>query len=159
MKTYGTLLPGLKIGMHITYPDNRGSFHEAWKTSTDGMRGTFRQLNQAISTRGVLRGLHRADQSKLVMPITGKIFDVAVNVDTKEWFAVELDKNSALFIPPQYAHGYLVLSDEAIVQYIVDGPYDTSKEESFLWDSFGINWPLTTTPILSKKDAGIELKF
>lgn len=156
METYGTLLPGLKVIQHITFPDYRGSFQESWKSANDGMRGTFRQLNQARSKRGVLRGLHRQDQTKLVMPVTGKIFDVAVDVDTKEWFGVELDHTSALLIPPHYAHGYLVLSDEAIVQYVVDTPYGHAKEQIFHWNSFGISWPLTITPILSKKDEGAD---
>jgi dTDP-4-dehydrorhamnose 3,5-epimerase len=147
------LLPGLEIIKHTKYSDYRGDFCELWKTATDNMRGTFRQLNAATSKRNVLRGMHRQDQTKLVMPVIGTIFDVALDPETGKWFGIQLDNSCALLIPPQYAHGYLVLSDTAIVQYIVDAPYNKSKEENFNWNKYGIEWPIKGYPILSEKDA------
>jgi dTDP-4-dehydrorhamnose 3,5-epimerase len=147
-----TLLPGVKLIQHTKYSDNRGDFCELWKSSNDNMRGTFRQINLATSNFNVLRGLHRQNQTKFVMPVVGRIFDVAVDVDTGEWFGAVLDKDSALLIPPQYAHGYLVLSDFAVVQYVVDAPYNKSEEENFRWNSFDIEWPTQQPPILSEKD-------
>jgi dTDP-4-dehydrorhamnose 3,5-epimerase len=146
------LLPGVKVIDHTLYSDDRGNFCELWNTANDDMRGTFRQLNIATSKYNVLRGMHRQDQTKLVMPITGTIFDVVLDPETGKWFGIQLDNSRALLIPPQYAHGYLVLSDAAIVQYIVDAPYNKSKEENFNWNRYRINWPIEGDIILSNKD-------
>jgi dTDP-4-dehydrorhamnose 3,5-epimerase len=152
MKTHGKLLPGVRIIQHTKHQDLRGDFCETWQSGNDGMRGTFRQLNTATSLQYVIRGMHRQDQTKLVMPVLGKIFDVALDPKTGDWFAVNLDKTCALFIPPQYAHGYMTLSEQSIVQYIVDMPYNKSAEENFCWNEFCIEWPSAIVPILSDKD-------
>ena len=146
------MLPGLQIINHVKHRDNRGDFCELWKTNNDGMRGTFRQLNIATSSQHVLRGMHRQNQTKLVMPVHGRIFDVALDPETGEWFGLFLDPDTALLIPPQYAHGYLVVSESAVVQYVVDAPYNKSEEENLKWDDYGIDWPTDVTPILSAKD-------
>lgn len=152
MKMYGSKLPGVEIKHHIMHVDIRGHFSETWKTSNDGMRGTYRQLNTASSRQNVLRGMHRQDQTKLVMPVVGRIFDVALEPETGKWFGVELTEYQGLLIPPQYAHGYMVLSDTAIIQYIVDMPYNKELEENFKWDQYNIEWPIKIDPILSDKD-------
>jgi dTDP-4-dehydrorhamnose 3,5-epimerase len=158
MHTFGTFLPGLKIFSHTKHGDERGSFCELWKITSDDMRGPvrdgwpFRQLNIATSSKNVLRGMHRQNQFKCVMPVYGRIFDVALQPETGEWFGIELDDTCGLLIPPQYAHGYLVLSDVAIVQYVVDRPYNKSEEENFNWDNYKIEWPIKGYPILSAKD-------
>jgi dTDP-4-dehydrorhamnose 3,5-epimerase len=87
------------------------------------------------------------------MPVYGNIFDVVLDPKTGKWFGIFLDDSTALLIPPQYAHGYLVTSETAIVQYIVDAPYNKSEEENFNWSSYGIGWPIQGLPILSTKDA------
>jgi dTDP-4-dehydrorhamnose 3,5-epimerase len=158
MRTCGTLLPGVELVTHKKHYDERGSFCELWKNSTDKLRGEFRQINIATSIEGVLRGMHRQDQTKLVMPLYGVIFDVALNPETGEWFGVELDTDHGLLIPPQYAHGYLVLSEYSVVQYVVDRPYNKPQEENFNWSDYGIEWPLKGEPILSSKDAAKEIK-
>ena len=122
MKTYGEMLHGLKIIEHTKFKDNRGDFCETWKILDDQMRGTFRQLNTAKSTQYVVRGMHRQNQYKLVMPVVGKIFDVALEPNSGKWFAIELDENNGLLIPPNYAHGYMALTENTVVQYIVDMP-------------------------------------
>ena len=153
------MLPGLEIIKHVKHKDSRGDFCEAWKLNYDNMRGPnragwpFRQLNIATSSKNVLRGMHRQNQFKLVMPVYGKIFDVALEPSSGKWFGIELDESCALLIPPQYAHGYLVMSDIAVVQYIVDKPYNKQEEENFNWNNYGIEWPIHGTPILSAKDA------
>ena len=144
-------LPGVKIINHTTHVDDRGDFRELWKSSDDMMRGSFRQLNQARSSKDVLRGMHRQDQTKLVMPVVGTIFDVVLNPETRDWFGIYLDETVGLLVPPQYAHGYLVISETAVVQYLVDAPYNKDKEENFNWSRYDITWPITT-PILSRKD-------
>ena len=150
MKIYGQPLPGVEIKHHIRNADHRGVFYESYKSNNDKMRGTYRQLNTAVSKQNVLRGMHRQNQTKLVLPITGTIFDVVLEPETKKWCGVILDDNCGLLIPPQYAHGYMVLSETAIVQYIVDMPYDKSLEENFKWDQYDIEWPTKITPILSE---------
>jgi dTDP-4-dehydrorhamnose 3,5-epimerase len=153
MNTAGEVLPGVRIIQHVKHADHRGNFSELWKTEEDGLRGTFRQLNIARSSKNVLRGMHRQNQTKLVMPVYGNIFDVVLDPKTGKWFGIFLDDSTALLIPPQYAHGYLVTSETAIVQYIVDAPYNKSEEENFNWSSYGIGWPIQGLPILSTKDA------
>ena len=158
IKTFGQMLPGLEIIEHVKHADNRGDFCEAWKLGHDSMRGPthngwpFRQLNIATSTHAVLRGMHRQNQFKLVMPVYGKIFDVALEPETSKWFGIFLDTSNALLIPPQYAHGYLVMSHTAVVQYIVDRPYNKAEEENFNWNKYGIEWPIEGEPLLSAKD-------
>ena len=152
-KTFGEFLPGLKIIQHTKYSDDRGDFCELWKTDNDSMRGNFRQLNIANSSCNVLRGMHRQNQTKLVMPVQGQIFDVALDPENGKWFGIFLDISNALLIPPQYAHGYLVMSNTATVQYIVDAPYNKAQEENFNWKNYGIEWPIKGNPILSEKDA------
>ena len=152
MNHKGEMLSGIKIVSNYKFLDNRGYFLEMWN-SGHAMRGDYRQLNVASSKLGVLRGMHCQDQTKFVMPVVGKIFDVVLDPVTGKWFGIELDECKALLIPPQYAHGYMVLSEHAVVQYIVDAPYEPSKEQVFGWDKYGIDWPLTITPILSHKDA------
>ena len=152
MRTYGELLPGLKIISHRKHIDDRGDFCELWKINEDGMRGSFRQVNIATSVRNVLRGMHRQNQTKLVMPVYGEIFDVALEPETGKWFGIVLNETNALFIPPRYAHGYLVLSEKSVVQYVVDAPYNKPEEENLKWDGYNIEWPISGTPILSAKD-------
>jgi dTDP-4-dehydrorhamnose 3,5-epimerase len=152
-QTFGELLPGLQIINHTKYKDSRGDFCELWKINNDSMRGNFRQLNIANSTCNVLRGMHRQNQTKLVMPVHGRIFDVALDPENGKWFGIFLDTSNGLLIPPQYAHGYLVISDTSTVQYIVDAPYNKAEEENFNWENYGIEWPIKGRPILSEKDA------
>ena len=152
-KTFGQLLPGVKIIQHTRYADTRGDFCELWKFDADGMRGQFRQLNIASSVRNVVRCMHRQNQTKLIMPVYGQIFDVVLDPEQGKWFGIILDTATALFIPPQYAHGYQVLSDTAIVQYVVDAPYNKLLEENFNWSKYNIDWPIQDKVILSQKDA------
>ena len=96
--------------------------------------------------------MHSQDQSKMVYPITGKIFDVVLDVDSREWFGIELTAGDLLMVPAKYAHGYMVLSESAVVQYVVDSPYNPNAEKVYKWNSYGIEWPLTINPIVSMKD-------
>jgi len=152
MKTYGEMLPGVRVVYRTQHTDNRGYFSETWKMTYDGMRDTYRQLNTAVSSQYVIRGMHRQDQYKLVMPAHGRIFDVALEPETGRWFGIELDNTCGLLIPPEYAHGYMALTEGAIVQYIVDKPYNKELEENFKWNEYGIRWPLDIEPLLSEKD-------
>lgn len=134
--------------------DNRGWFSQVWTTGelkSLGFRGDFVQLNMSTSRHGVLRGMHRQDQTKLIQVINGSIFDVVLNPETKEWCGFHLVEGEMLYVPPQYAHGFFVTSDTATIQYLVDKPYNKDLEENFKWNEYGIEWPLSV-PVLSDKD-------
>lgn len=152
----GARLDGVQLYSLIQYSDKRGWFSQQW-TDTDlinmGFRAGFIQSNIAMSNQFVLRGMHRQDQTKLVQVISGRIFDVVLNPETGAWAGYKLVENDVLLIPSHYAHGYMVLSDTAIVQYFVDKSYQKDAEETFKWDGFGIEWPLKINPVLSDKDS------
>ena len=130
-----------------------------------GQRIEFVQDNHSRSSHGVLRGLHyqlNPAQGKLVRVAIGTIFDVAVDIRRSsatfgKWVAAELssDNQHQLWIPPGFAHGFLVLSETADVLYKATAYYDTPSDRSMLWNDpeIGIEWPVAgTDPVLSDKD-------
>ena len=137
-----TAIPGVWIIEPKVFTDQRGYFFEAFKqeefdTIVGGVH--FVQDNESRSTKGVLRGLHYQlapySQSKLVRVIKGRVLDVAVDIRKEsptygQYVAVELSEENKrqLFIPQGFAHGFHVLSDEAIFTYKVDNPYTPSHE-------------------------------
>lgn len=151
------------------FNDARGYFFEAWKKDEfEDHIGTvhFIQDNESKSSRGVLRGLHyqKGDlsQAKLVRVISGAVIDVAVDIRRSSptfgrYVAVELsaENKRQLFIPRGMAHGFLVLSDEAIFTYKVDNVYAPQAEASIRFDdpTIGIEWPIDPSEmLLSAKD-------
>lgn len=133
---------------------------------SQGLDMVFVQDNQSKSQKGVLRGLHfqkKHPQGKLIRVITGEVFDVAVDLrqnspDFKKWFGIILssDNKRQLYIPPGFAHGFLVLSDEAEFFYKCTEYYHPEDEDGILWNDakIGIEWPLDKTNglIISEKD-------
>ena len=149
--------------------DARGFFLESWHDELfrrDVADVSFVQDNQSRSRRGTLRGLHYQTahtQGKLLRCTIGRIWDVAVDVRRSsptfgQWVGAQLsDENHAqLWIPPGFAHGFVVLSDSADTQYKVTDRYDPSSEKVLLWNdpALGIDWRLAegTAPLLSPKD-------
>jgi dTDP-4-dehydrorhamnose 3,5-epimerase len=140
-------------------PYNRRTFREA-----TGLDLEFVQDNHSRSRRGVLRGLHyqvRQPQGKLVRVLAGRIFDVAVDLRRSaatfgKWVGMELDAGSMrmLWVPPGFAHGFLVLSDAADILYKTTDYYAPQHERTLRWDDpqLAIGWPLAGEPILSDKD-------
>jgi dTDP-4-dehydrorhamnose 3,5-epimerase len=138
---------------------NRRAFHEAL-----GVDVEFVQDNHSRSVRGALRGLHyqiQQAQGKLVRVVVGKVFDVAVDLRRSSphfglWTGVELDADEKrmIWIPPGFAHGFLVLSDVADVLYKTTDFYAPQHERTVLWNdaSIGVRWPLEGEPILADKD-------
>ena len=132
------------------------------------------QDNHSCSTKGVLRGLHYQilkPQGKLVRVVKGEVFDVAVDIRKGsktygQWEAIVLsEKNKTQFwVPPGFAHGFVVLSETADFEYKCTDYYDSSDEGSLLWNDpdLGIHWPIKN-PILSEKDSNaprlIDLKL
>lgn len=168
MRVLETPLPGVLLLEPKVFGDPRGYFFEAWKRdtfSTHGLNPVFLQGNVSGSARGVLRGLHYQwptnPQGKLVSVMAGEVFDVAVDVRRgsphfRRWFGefLSCDNHLAMWIPPGFAHGFLVLSEMATFTYLVTAPYDPAAEVSVRWDDpdIGIKWPPSMTPALSAKD-------
>ena len=151
-----TSIDGVVVVDAKKYGDNRGYFMETYKRPdfvAGGIAGDFVQDNQSSSTKGVLRGLHfqiEHPQAKLVRVVRGSVFDVAVDLrpgseTCGKWEGVVLsaDNHRQLFIPRGFAHGFLVLSDEAEFCYKCDDIYHPGDEGGLMWDdpAIGIEWP------------------
>lgn len=169
MNIIETSIPEVKIIEPSVFKDARGYFFESFnaeKFEKDVFKTTFIQDNEAKSTKGVLRGLHFQKspyaQAKLVRVIKGRVLDVAVDIRKKsptfgKHVAVELSEENKrqLFIPRGFAHGYLVLSDEAIFAYKVDNVYAPGYEGGLAFDDSNVNidWKVDLSNVLlSKKD-------
>ena len=160
-------LPGVLLIQPKVFKDDRGFFAETFRQealAAAGITAPFVQDNLSFSRKNVLRGLHSQKkphaQAKLVRCASGEIFDVVVdhNVDSPtfgESVSVTLSgaKQTMLYIPAQYAHGFCVLSDEAIVEYKVDDYYHPECAVGVRYDdpAFSIAWPVQH-PILSEQD-------
>ncbi len=166
MNVIETTLPGVLILEPRVFRDDRGYFLETWNQARCaglGLPERFVQDNLSSSSKGVLRGLHYQNpngQGKLVSVPCGEVFDVAVDIRTDspsfgEWVGVTLSdaNNRSLYIPPGFAHGFVVLSDLAVFSYKCTEYYAPACEASLLWNDadLGIDWPVST-PILSTKD-------
>lgn len=164
-----TNIKGVWILTPKVFNDNRGYFFEAWKKSDFEAhvgKVDFIQDNESKSSYGVLRGLHyqkgEFSQAKLVRVIKGKVLDVAVDLRRSsptfgKYVMVELseDNKRQLFIPRGFAHGFLVLSQEAVFTYKVDNIYAPAHEASIRWNDpqIGINWPIDQKDVVtSPKD-------
>ena len=168
MKVVNTKLEGCVIIEPNVFGDERGffleTFQEARYADLAGINIPFVQDNHSRSSKFVLRGLHfqkTKPQGKLVRVVRGEVYDVALDIRKESatfghWEAVILsDKNKKQFwIPPGFAHGFLVLSDSADFEYKCTNYYDPSDEGTILWNDSNLNipWP-TDKPILSDKDA------
>jgi len=166
-------MEGLLLIQPQVFGDSRGYFFEIWsERDFVSVRKdiAFVQDNQSKSSKGVLRGLHfqrKHPQGKLVRVIQGEVFDVAVDLRNDSptfgrWFGVILSgvKQNQFFVPPGFAHGFLVLSDEAIFSYKCTDFYHPKDEGGIRWDdpALGIAWPLNgITPLLSPKDILLPL--
>ena len=163
-----TELSGVVIIEPTVFGDNRGYFMETFQAeefAAAGIKGPFVQDNQSKSTKGVLRGLHfqkEHTQGKLVRVVSGEVFDVAVDCRPNsptfgKWAGVVLsaENKKQFYIPEGFAHGFLVLSDEAEFTYKCTDYYDPSAEGGVRWDDpdVGIVWPEVDCPLnLSEKD-------
>ena len=166
MKIIETKIPGVLVIEPKVFIDNRGFFQETWQKiryETLGIACGFVQDNLSFSKRGVLRGLHfqhPRDQGKLVSVILGDVFDVAVDIRVDsptfgQWVGVKLTGNNhrQLWIPPGFAHGFCVTSDEAYFMYKCTDVYSTANEGGVIWNDpdIGIEWPIKEV-IVSDKD-------
>ncbi len=149
------------------FGDARGFFMETWNArvfAEAGIDARFVQDNQSRSSKNVLRGLHYQmlqPQGKLVRVTAGEIWDVAVDLRRGSptfgrWTGAKLDAVShrMLWVPPGFAHGFLVLSEHADVLYKASDFYAPAHERTLLWNdpAIGIEWPLDGEPVMTDKD-------
>lgn len=173
MERLATQHPDVVLLRPRVFGDDRGFFLESYnqRALTDlGITQEYVQDNHSRSARGVLRGLHyqiQQPQGKLVRVVAGEVFDVAVDLRRSSphfgkvaSFRLSAASHDMAWIPPGFAHGFLVLSDSADFLYKTTDYYAPEHERSLLWNdpALGIDWPLTGAPQLSVKDqAGLPL--
>ena len=162
-------IEGLYVIEPSVFPDSRGYFMETYNQNDfkeAGLTMNFVQDNQSMSVKGVLRGLHfqkQFPQGKLVRAVRGTVFDVAVDLRASsktygKWFGVELsaENKKQFYIPEGFAHGFLVLSDEAEFAYKCTDFYHPGDEGGILYSDpeIGIDWPVSEGMelIISEKD-------
>jgi len=168
MKVTPTALPDVRLIEPRAFGDERGLFFESWNARTfadAGLDIAFVQDNHSRSKRGVLRGLHYQivhAQGKLVRCIAGEVFDVAVDLRRSSptfgrWAGVTLsaDNRQMLWVPPGFAHGFVVLSEAADFLYKTTDYWYPEHERTLLWNdpALGIAWPQAGAPIVNAKDA------
>ena len=168
MKITPTAIPGVFVIEPKVFSDDRGFFVESFNqkafNQATGLNEIFVQDNLSRSSHNVLRGLHyqvKNPQGKLVQVMDGEVFDVAVDLRQSSpsfgrWTAITLSAASRLqhWIPPGFAHGFLVTSVSADVLYKTTGYYAPEHERAIHWEdaAIGIQWPLQGPPVLSAKD-------
>ncbi len=173
MNVLQTSLPGLLVLEPAVFGDARGFFLESYNarvmSECAGITSSFVQDNHSRSARGVLRGLHyqiRHPQGKLVRVVAGAVFDVAVDLRRSSpafgrWHGVELsaDNKRMAWIPPGFAHGFLVLSGSADFLYKATDYRYPEHERTLMWSdpALGITWPLSGEPVLSANDCAGRL--
>jgi dTDP-4-dehydrorhamnose 3,5-epimerase len=168
VKVIDTNIAEVKIIEPKVFGDDRGffleTFHAARYAEQAGIDLPFVQDNHSRSAKGVLRGLHfqkTKPQGKLVRVVSGEVFDVAVDIRRDsptfgQWAGVILSEQNKrqFWVPPGFAHGFVVLSDTADFEYKCTDYYDPADEGSIRWDDpdLAIEWPINQ-PLLSDKDA------
>ena len=168
MKVTPTAIADVLIIEPKVFGDARGFFYESFNqkafNEATGLDCQFVQDNHSRSAKGVLRGLHyqiQQPQGKLVRVVRGSVFDVAVDIRKNsptfgQWVGVELseDNHRQLWVPPGFAHGFLVTSDSADFLYKTTDYYASEYERCIVWNDpiVAVTWPTTEMPLLSKKD-------
>jgi len=168
MKVTQTAIPEVLILEPKVFGDSRGFFMESFNARTfrevTGLDVDFVQDNHSRSGRGVLRGLHyqlQQPQGKLVRVVRGAVHDVAVDVRRSsptfgQWVGAELseDNNRQFWVPPGFAHGFVVLSESADFLYKTTDYYAPQHERCIMWNdpTIGIDWHFDGEPLLSTKD-------
>lgn len=173
MKVVPTALPGVLLLEPQVYGDERGFFFESYNArrfaQLTGLSPVFVQDNHSKSAQGVLRGLHyqlRQTQAKLVRAVAGEVFDVVVDVRRSSptfgqhvTATLSAENKRQMWVPEGFAHGFLVLSAVAEVEYKTTDCYAPEFERSVRWNdpALAIQWPLQAAPVLSAKDAAARL--
>jgi len=169
MKAIPTAIPDVLVIEPAVFGDARGFFFESWnERAFDALVGgavRFVQDNHSMSARNVLRGLHyqvRQAQGKLVRVVAGEVYDVAVDLRRSSptfgrWVGERLsaEKHRMMWVPPGFAHGFVVLSESAEFLYKTTDYYAPEHERTLLWNdpALAIDWPIEGSPVLKPKDA------
>ena len=166
MEVIKSEFPGLLLIKPRIFGDSRGWFFESWnkeRYEEAGIKENFVQSNISCSTKGVLRGLHYQKpytQGKLVFVLQGDVWDVVVDLRRAsptfgQWkgFTLTGESKEQLYVPNGFAHGFCVLSDTAMFQYMCTDKYSPASEQGIMWSDRTLNipWP-TEAPIISEKD-------
>mgnify|MGYP006202324211 CR=1 FL=1 len=173
MKATRLAIPEVVLLQPQVFGDERGFFYESFNQQrfeeAIGRSVPFVQDNHSCSAKGVLRGLHyqvQHPQGKLVRVVQGQVFDVVVDLRQSsptfcQWVGVYLDaqKHQQLWVPPGFAHGFVVLSETAEFLYKTTDYWYPTHERSLRWDdpTVGITWPMQGQPLLAAKDAAAAL--
>jgi len=172
MKVSATELAGVKLIEPKVFGDDRGFFMESWNARTfaeAGIDAAFVQDNHSRSRKGVLRGLHyqiQHAQGKLVRCVSGEVFDVVVDLRRSSptfgrttALTLSAQNQRMLWVPPGFAHGFLVLSEYADFLYKTTDYWHPEHERTLLWNdpALGIAWPVRDPVIAAKDAAGVPL--
>ena len=173
MNVIPTNLPEVLIIEPKIFGDERGYLYESFNAKKfaemTGVDLQFVQDNHSMSAKNILRGLHyqiKQAQGKLVRVVSGEVFDVAVDLRKSsprfgQWTGVYLsaENNRQMWIPPGFAHGFVVTSDKAEFLYKTTDYWAPEFERSLMWNdpAIGIEWPITEAPVLSGKDQVAKL--
>jgi len=168
MKVIQTKLPEVCIIEPQVFGDSRGFFYESFNArkfaELTGVQAEFVQDNHSKSGKNILRGLHyqiQQAQGKLVRVVSGEVFDVAVDIRKSspnfgQWVGVNLSAENSrqLWVPPGFAHGFVVLSEQAEFLYKTTDYWAPEYERCLAWNDpeIGITWPISDAPLLSAKD-------
>lgn len=174
MKVVKTALEGCLILEPQIFSDERGEFFESFSVqkfrNATGVLLNFVQDNQSASHAKVLRGLHyqiEQAQGKLVRVVSGSVWDVAVDLCRSsptfaQWFGVDLsaENQRMLWVPPGFAHGFVVTSESAVFLYKTTDYYAPAHERTIAWNdpSLAINWPVADPVVNAKDTAGLSFK-
>ena len=172
MKVAPTAIPDVKRILPRVFTDDRGDFFESWNAralTEHGIDASFVQDNHSRSKRGVLRGLHyqiEHAQGKLVRCVIGEVFDVAVDLRKSSptfgrsvGVVLSAENRTVLWVPPGFAHGFVVLSDAAEFLYKTTDYWHPEHERTLLWSdpALAIAWPVTAPTVNAKDAAGMPL--
>ena len=174
MQVIPTAIPDVLIIEPEIFADERGFFFESWNEGAfreAGIKARFVQDNHSRSAQNVVRGLHyqiKQPQGKLIRAIAGEVFDVVVDIRRSsptfgKWVGTKLsgEDRHMLWVPPGFAHGFVVLSEYAEFLYKTTDYYSPEYERTILWNdsNLAISWPISGEPLLSAKDqAGTPFK-
>lgn len=150
------------------FHDHRGMFVKTFhygEFRKNGLEAVFKESFYSISKKNVIRGMHFQlpphDHAKLVYVVAGEILDVVVDIREEsatygKWFSTKLSESSAksLYIGKGFAHGFLTLSDSAIVSYMTTTIHSPAHDTGIRWDSFGFDW-VVVDPVVSERDSGL----
>ncbi len=172
MKVAATALPDVRVIEPAVFTDDRGFFFESWNAralADAGIAATFVQDNHSRSRRHVLRGLHyqiEHAQGKLVRCVSGEVYDVAVDLRRSSptfgravGVALSADNQRMLWIPPGFAHGFVVVSDTADFLYKTTDYWHPRHERTLFWNdpALAIAWPIAAPVVNAKDAAGVPL--